>query len=218
MHTKLFQHPSLEGFAPISLELYISDHDIEMEGSLMITGVTSRFQFMSADGKKIELPRTNDKVLAYSFFVDQGDEWQDVLDKLAYHELIDPQSGKVVRSKMKSRLWREQSGLTPSRFERLSKLAEDGVRPTGNIRRRSLANRECLSLGMTFKGANEGQRSNFSNMFFASSEPSKYMKITINDIYFSMAADSEAPTIAAFEQESAPIFLYSDPKLSLHSR
>ena len=78
MRARLTKQQGMNGFAPITLELYLGEYDIEMEGSLMISGVTSRFNFTNDDGVKIELPRTNDKVLAYSFFIDQGDEWDDV--------------------------------------------------------------------------------------------------------------------------------------------
>lgn len=184
----------------------------------MISGATSRFRFMNADGTNIELPRTNDKLLAYSFFIDQGDEWQDVLDKLGHFDLIDPKSGKINARKVKSPLWSEVSGLKPERYERLAKLVEDGARPRGSLRRRSLTSGECLSLGLTLKGTDDFQHQSYSNLFFNGFAPSRFIKVTINNIYFSMTAVSEAPTIAAFEKEGAPVFLYSEPKISLHNR
>lgn len=218
MRAKLFQHQGLEGFAPLSLEVYLSEYDIEMEGSLMISGMTSRFRFMNSDGEKIHLPRTDDKVLAYSFFIDQGDEWEDILDKLTHYKLINSRTKKAILSPANLELWRELTGLTPARFELISKLVEDGVRPSGAIRRRQLARGECLSLGLTLNGSDEQQRHNYSNLFFAGLDNARYVKMTVNNIYFSMAADSEAPTIAAFEVDGAPVFLYSDPKISLHTR
>lgn len=218
MDTDLFQKGVLEEFVPISLELYLSEYDIEIEGSLMISGVTSRFQFLNGSGGRIQMPKMQDKVLAYSFFLDQGDEWQDVLDKLSHYKLIDSRDGKIIPAAALSSVWTEQFGFTATRFERLSKLVDIGVRPVGAMRRRHLAAGKCLSLGMTLTGSDDLQRQNYSNMFFTGCQPSKYLKVTINDIYFSAVADSEAPTLAAFETENAPVFLYSDPKLSLLNR
>ena len=200
------------------MDIYVSDYDIEIEDSMMISGVTSKFQFLDHKGARPDRSPSEDKVLALSIFLDKGDEWQDTIDRLSSYELIDPANGEPHSEKLESESWTEDFGLTPKRYERLTRLVGAGARPIGSMRRRHMGAGTCLSLGLTLSGSDTDQLVNLSNLFFFGTQPSRYLKITFQDIFFSDIVDSEAPTIDAFRQTSAPLFLYSEPKLSLLSR
>ena len=121
-YTEPLRSRLIEGASPLTLDIYVSDYDIEIEDSMMISGVTSKFQFVDHKGARPDMSPSEDKVLALSIFLDKGDEWQDTIDRLSSYELIDPANGEPHSEKLESESWTEDFGLTPKRYERLTCL------------------------------------------------------------------------------------------------